>query len=443
MRLQTSAVLLLLIGTIPLAVYADYTAGLRAYQAKDFAGALREWLPLAEQGDVKSQSGMCSLYYRGNGVQQSYEEAMRWCRKAADQGSAASQNTVGILYHFGRGVQQNAEEATRWYQKAADQGLTVAQNNLGYRFLRGEGASQDYIKAEMWFSLSGPGSDQEDADARAEVAKHLTPEEMSRALRMAQEWRANRVARPSVITKDVQSTPSSPQAAAPISTPPVKILPAGAGDYRWSITKLNCDISWANGRPFETMTVGDIKATVTLWEDPASTFVSFVQVWNLGDRFIEISPTTFTIQITNPQGTRLAAFPPGHDVLKPSITQGILAMIAGGAQGYSDASLKRTASATVTNPDGSSSQVDIYSTGPTPQEVEQRRQAAQARADEAAARNAFNQNMRTFAFTYTNLEPHKFVDGAVWFPREKKKYREVLIRIPIYNTLFEFPFTFQ
>ena len=45
--------LTLLVGTP--AFSADYQKGAAAYQSGDYATALREWTPLAEQGDARAQ----------------------------------------------------------------------------------------------------------------------------------------------------------------------------------------------------------------------------------------------------------------------------------------------------------------------------------------------------------------------------------------------------
>ena len=172
--------------------HADYAAGLRSYQAKDYVNAFSEWLPLAAQGDARSQNAIGSLFASGRGVTQDYSEAMRWYQKAADQGYAPAETAIGSLFLSGRGVTRDYAVAVVWFQKAADQGFVRAQNYMGYRYLRGEGVAQDYVKAETWFELSGPGTDQQDADARVEVRRHLTPTQIADASRAAQEWRANR-----------------------------------------------------------------------------------------------------------------------------------------------------------------------------------------------------------------------------------------------------------
>ena len=44
-----------LLGSVEMSASADYQKGVTAYQSGDFATALREWTPLAEQGDALAQ----------------------------------------------------------------------------------------------------------------------------------------------------------------------------------------------------------------------------------------------------------------------------------------------------------------------------------------------------------------------------------------------------
>jgi hypothetical protein len=73
------------------------------------------------------------MNYHGNGVPQSYSEALAWFQKAADQGDAKSEYDVGYLYSRGLGVPKDRDEANRWYRKAASQGDEDAQLVLGLR----------------------------------------------------------------------------------------------------------------------------------------------------------------------------------------------------------------------------------------------------------------------------------------------------------------------
>ena len=51
----------------------DFEKGLAAAQSGDFATALREWTPLAEQGDPDAQYNLGVMYRNGNGVPQDYK----------------------------------------------------------------------------------------------------------------------------------------------------------------------------------------------------------------------------------------------------------------------------------------------------------------------------------------------------------------------------------
>jgi uncharacterized protein len=132
-------------------VLADFEAGLTAAKKGDFATALREWKPLAEQGNVSAQTNLGRMYQRGDGVALNYEEAAKWYRKAADQGRASAQNSLGRLYNYGKGVVQDYKEAAKWYFKAAEQGNSSAQNSLGGLYKYGMGVAQDYKEAVKWY----------------------------------------------------------------------------------------------------------------------------------------------------------------------------------------------------------------------------------------------------------------------------------------------------
>lgn len=51
---------------------ADFQTGMDAYHRGDFANAMREWQPIAEQGDPQAQFNMGLLCARGQGGPQDY-----------------------------------------------------------------------------------------------------------------------------------------------------------------------------------------------------------------------------------------------------------------------------------------------------------------------------------------------------------------------------------
>ncbi len=174
--------------------WAGFDEGVAAYKRGDYATAIREWRPLAEQGDAEAQFFLGLMYYIGKGVTQDYAEAMRWYRKAAEQGHAEAQSFLGIKYEHGLGVPQDSAEAVQWYRKAAEQGNASAQNNLGGMYERGQGVPQDYAQAHMWYNLAAsrfpPGEVRALAVVNRDfIAKHMTPVQIFEAQKLAREWR--------------------------------------------------------------------------------------------------------------------------------------------------------------------------------------------------------------------------------------------------------------
>ena len=100
----------------------DYNKGLEAAQAGDFAAALKEWLPLAEQGDAAAQFNLGLMYDKGDGVLKDFSEALKWYRLSAEQGQAPAQRNLGVMYEFGNGVLQDKLTAHMWYNIASANG---------------------------------------------------------------------------------------------------------------------------------------------------------------------------------------------------------------------------------------------------------------------------------------------------------------------------------
>ena len=128
--LRLSFLLVLSILCLALPAWADFQAGMDAYNRGDFKTALREWQPLAEQGDARAQFSFGLLYENGDGVPRDYAKARQWYEKAAAQGDAKAQLYLGLQSSFGQGVPMDVVEAYMWYSLAAENGNMHAP---GYR----------------------------------------------------------------------------------------------------------------------------------------------------------------------------------------------------------------------------------------------------------------------------------------------------------------------
>ena len=131
---------------------ADFNKGLTAAQSGDFATALKEWKPLAGQGDADAQTNL------------------------------------GLMYQNGWGVPQDDKEAVYWYKLAAEQGDASAQTILGNAYGRGQGVIQDNVYAHMWLNIAASSGTSKDAIIiRDIIAKRMTLADISAAQKLARE----------------------------------------------------------------------------------------------------------------------------------------------------------------------------------------------------------------------------------------------------------------
>ncbi|MDB4214078.1 sel1 repeat family protein, partial [Octadecabacter sp.] len=135
-RITTVLATVLSLVFTPLAAQ-DHQRGVDAYNAGDYATALREWLPLANQGHAYAQYNVGLLY----DPIRIYETS-----NILGDGLALGMGVedMGITKSFG--------EARTWYRLAAAQGYALAQNRLG-RVLEITD-SPDVTEALMWYRIS-------------------------------------------------------------------------------------------------------------------------------------------------------------------------------------------------------------------------------------------------------------------------------------------------
>ena len=179
--------LTILLGSAGMSASADFQKGLTAYESGDYATALREWYPLAEQGVAESQYNLGVMYDKGRGVPQDYKTAVKYYRLAAKQGIASAQLNLGLMYEIGQGVPQDYKTAAKWYRLAAEQGNADAQTNLGVMYTNGEGVTRDYVYAYMWLNIAASNGDKEASRIRDILARRTPDADISAAQKLARE----------------------------------------------------------------------------------------------------------------------------------------------------------------------------------------------------------------------------------------------------------------
>lgn len=107
--------MLCLFTVISTAATAGFDEGLTAYNNKEYAAAIKEWQPLAEQGNASAQFNLGLMYHEGRGIEKDGKQAAYWYGKAAEAGVLDAQFNLALLYEAGGGVPQDYYEAVKLY----------------------------------------------------------------------------------------------------------------------------------------------------------------------------------------------------------------------------------------------------------------------------------------------------------------------------------------
>ncbi|MBW4663916.1 MAG: sel1 repeat family protein [Chroococcus sp. CMT-3BRIN-NPC107] len=109
---------------------SNLTAGLAAFEAKNYHHAFKLLKPIAERGDAEAQCVVANIYHLGLGLERNVLEAVNWYKKSAAQGYGVASNNLGTILTIGEpGLSVDRIEAERWYQKARKQDFYTVSNN--------------------------------------------------------------------------------------------------------------------------------------------------------------------------------------------------------------------------------------------------------------------------------------------------------------------------
>ena len=122
--------------------------------AQSYPEALKWYKLAADLGLADAQNKLGEMYEKGQGVRVNYTEALKWYRLSAGQGNSSAQNNLGAMYEKARGIAQSYTEALKWYQSSATQGHPAGQCNLGMLYEKGQGVTQNFEEAFKWYRLS-------------------------------------------------------------------------------------------------------------------------------------------------------------------------------------------------------------------------------------------------------------------------------------------------
>lgn len=165
-----------------------YNRGVIAYESGDYETALSEWLAVAEpngphygsSGHNDAQYNLGIMYYKGIGVAQDYDEAVKWFRMEIAQGWGRATVILGIMNQEGQGTAQDYTEAMKWYRRGSNSD-GLSQRHIGLLHKDGLGVPQNNYLAHVWFTLAVENGDEKARGHRDEIEKLMTRDEIAQA----------------------------------------------------------------------------------------------------------------------------------------------------------------------------------------------------------------------------------------------------------------------
>ena len=154
----------------------DYTSShdeeITPTEIKDEAPLLTEKKDTEETITPEDCYLKAEAYYYGNGVRQSYYEAVKWYTQAAEMGHADAQCDLGNCYYYGEGLPENYERSVYWYEKAAEQGNVRALYNLGNSYYYGEGVTRNVDTAIAYYDRAADLGSVQAEERLEEIGAH-------------------------------------------------------------------------------------------------------------------------------------------------------------------------------------------------------------------------------------------------------------------------------
>lgn len=190
---------------------ADIEAGRKAFQAKDYATALKQFKAAGAAGDAQALFYAGQMLALGEGVPKDMPAGLALMEQAAAAGHIQAMVTAGTAYAYADGVPADYAKAFRLLEPAARAGDVHAQNNVAVLYHFGLGTSPDQVRAMAWALRAERQGLLQAINLRQEIEAGLTLAQKSEAMKLAAMPLTGPAARP--------PQPSAVAAAAPVPAP--------------------------------------------------------------------------------------------------------------------------------------------------------------------------------------------------------------------------------
>jgi len=171
---------------------AELEAAKLAYEQRDYAVALKQLIPLAQQGNGEAQALLASMYLRGQGVPRDIGQARNWYESAAAKGNPEGQLQLGAMYLTGAGGAKDTVQGLKLLKLVAEQGKSDAYLILGLAYMNIKDTPRDLVQADMWLNLAAKGGDQYAPAQIAHAEQQMTSDQIAKARAWAAAWKPSK-----------------------------------------------------------------------------------------------------------------------------------------------------------------------------------------------------------------------------------------------------------
>lgn len=160
---------------------ADTKAGVDAWQAGDYATAIKEWNAAAAAGDPDAAFNLGQAYKTGRGVPQDLNMALDWYGRAAQAGHIQASDNYGLtLYQLGR-----KSEAMPFIQASSARGEPRAQYVYGAELFNGKLIEKDWPRAYAMMNRASAQGLAPASRVLAEMDQHIPLDQRQQGLALS------------------------------------------------------------------------------------------------------------------------------------------------------------------------------------------------------------------------------------------------------------------
>lgn len=193
--------------------------------SKDMKRAIELLKRAADQGLAPAQYRLASIYEKGTGAEKKPKEALGLYEAAAKAGNVRAMHNLAVLAADGSAGKSDYATAAKWFLSAAEHDVRDSQYNLAILYARGLGIPRNLVESYKWFDVAARKGDTDAASKRDQVARRLSPGELTQAREIAQKFRPRKA-------PEVANSVTPPQGGWSLQAPRASAPGTGAAPVR-------------------------------------------------------------------------------------------------------------------------------------------------------------------------------------------------------------------